>query len=63
MFEYYIDDKKHLYYPDIYIPEYNKIIEVKSTYTYNKDVEKVKYTATSVSENYIYELRFMKVKL
>lgn len=57
VFEYFIDDKKHVYYPDIYIPENNKIIEVKSIYTYNKDVEKVKYTAMSVSEHYIFELR------
>jgi hypothetical protein len=57
VFEYYIDGKKHLYYPDIYIPENNKIIEVKSVYTYNQDVEKNKYKAMCVSEHYIFELR------
>jgi len=36
---YYIDskDKKHRYYPDIYIKSENKIIEVKSEYTYRKN--------------------------
>jgi len=57
VFEYYIDGKKHLYYPDIYIPENNKIIEVKSVYTYNQDVEKNKYKAMCVSEHYVFELR------
>lgn len=28
------------YYPDIYIPNENKIIEIKSTYTYRKDIGK-----------------------
>ncbi len=30
---YSIHDIKHVYYPDIYIPKYNKIIEVKSEWT------------------------------
>lgn len=30
------DSKKHRYYPDIYVPKENLIIEVKSTYTYEK---------------------------
>jgi len=63
VFEYFIDDKKHLYYPDIYIPENNKIVEVKSIYTYNKDVEKVEYKAISVSEHYIFELRIYDSKI
>ena len=29
------DDKQHKYYPDIYIKSLNKVIEVKSEYTYN----------------------------
>lgn len=37
--EYEIDGKNHRYYPDIYIIPENKIIEVKSTYTYQKDLE------------------------
>ena len=35
---YYYDDnnRKHKYYPDIYIKNTNLIIEVKTTYIYNK---------------------------
>lgn len=36
------NDKKKRYYPDIYIPSENKIIEVKSPYTYNKFLEQNK---------------------
>ena len=32
---------KRKYYPDLYIPRKNKIIEVKSDYTYNSDKERV----------------------
>jgi hypothetical protein len=31
---YSLEDKRKVYFPDIYIPHINKIIEVKSTYTY-----------------------------
>jgi hypothetical protein len=30
-------NKEHYYYPDIYVKSQNRIIEVKSEYTYNKD--------------------------
>ena len=33
------DKKKHRYFPDIWIPIENKIIEVKSNWTYNQDLE------------------------
>lgn len=33
------NDSKHKYYPDIYIKSTNTIIEVKSEYTYKKDLE------------------------
>ena len=38
----YIDknNKRHRYFPDFYIPKDNLIIEVKSTFTYNKELEK-----------------------
>ena len=36
--EYIMEEKTHTYYPDIYIKSINKIIEVKSTYTYEKDL-------------------------
>lgn len=35
------DSTKHRHYVDIYIPSINKCIEVKSTWTYNKEEEKV----------------------
>ena len=34
--EYEIENKKKYYFPDIYIPHENKIIEIKSTWTYEK---------------------------
>jgi hypothetical protein len=37
---YYTNDtKKHRYFPDIFIPSQNLIIEVKSTWTYVKAAE------------------------
>lgn len=38
-FIYEFNNKKHRYYPDIYIPSQKRIIEVKSEYTYNKQLE------------------------
>lgn len=37
---YFFNGKKKRYYPDIFIPSENLIIEVKSTYTYEVDLEK-----------------------
>lgn len=37
---YLIELKKHYYFPDIYIPKDNLIVEVKSIYTYNKNKPK-----------------------
>ena len=41
--EIYYTDKgiKHRYFPDIFIPSQNKFIEIKSTYTYDSDKERV----------------------
>jgi hypothetical protein len=39
---YEYDNTKHVYFPDIFIPHLNKIIEVKSTWTYNLEVDKLK---------------------
>lgn len=39
-FHYEYENKKSRYYPDIYIKSENKVIEVKSTYTFNKEKEK-----------------------
>lgn len=45
--DYYIEDEKHSYFPDIFIPSKNLIIEVKSNYTYNlhKEVNELKAQA------------------
>jgi hypothetical protein len=56
--EYYTDDGTyHKYFPDIYIPSLNMIIEIKSTYTLLLDYEKnlAKFTAGFSSE-YIFEV-------
>ena len=38
--QYKYNDKYHYYHSDFYIPEYNIIVEIKSTYTYNYDLER-----------------------
>ncbi len=37
--EYYFNNEKRIYHSDFYLPDYNLIIEVKSTYWYNKNFE------------------------
>jgi hypothetical protein len=39
-FHYIYENKEHRYYPDIYIKSENRVIEVKSTYTFNKEKKK-----------------------
>ena len=39
-FHYEYEGKTHRYYPDIYLKSENRVIEVKSTYTFNKEKEK-----------------------
>ena len=55
--EYYANDKKRYYFPDIFIPKENKIIEVKSDWTYRS---KINYThekaVATKSEGYNYEI-------
>ena len=49
-------DRIHRYYPDIYIPSQNKIIEVKSVYTYNKQLEQNMCKKEQViKDGYIFE--------
>lgn len=38
--EYSLNENVHYYHPDFYLPDYNLIIEIKSSYTYNYDIEK-----------------------
>jgi hypothetical protein len=54
--EYILENKKHYYFPDIYISHENKIIEVKSTYTYNinENIRELKKNAC-LSNKYIFE--------
>ena len=50
------DDKDRRYYVDIFIKSLNKFIEVKSTWTYKKNKEKVELTKNTVKEKgFIYE--------
>jgi hypothetical protein len=53
----YNDETERYYFPDIYIPSENKIIEVKSTWTYSKEVDKntAKWNATR-EKGYICEV-------
>jgi hypothetical protein len=53
---YTLNRKKHIYYPDIYIPKENKIIEVKSNYTYKKELkENNKKRNSIINKNIIFE--------
>ena len=58
--EYYKEDnkdKKRYYFPDIYIPHENKIIEIKSTWTYKCQRGNIKEKAEFTKKNgYIYEI-------
>lgn len=47
---YEFENKKHLYYPDIFIPSENLIIEVKSDYTLNKEFDRNKAKFDAVKE-------------
>jgi hypothetical protein len=38
--QYKLNENTHYYHPDFYLPDYNLIIEVKSSYTYEYDLEK-----------------------
>ena len=48
--------KKHRHYVDIFIKSMNKFIEVKSTWTYKKNMEKVELTKNTIKEKgFLYE--------
>ncbi len=52
-----IDNNKHRYFPDIFIPSKNLIIEVKSNWTYKIDENKINLCKKSISElGYNYEI-------
>jgi hypothetical protein len=51
------DSKRHRYFVDIYIPKENKMIEVKSDYTYNLHQDKIILKAEEcVHQGYVYEI-------
>ena len=59
--EYEIDNKKKYYFPDIYLPKENKIIEVKSTWTFEKKKEITFNKATSTKDKgYNFEIWIYK---
>jgi hypothetical protein len=53
---YVFNNKNKNYFPDIFIPQENKIIEIKSTYTYEKEPDKniAKFEATK-NAGYVFE--------
>jgi hypothetical protein len=54
---YDIENNKHYYFPDIYIPEEKYIIEVKSTWTYKCKTDNIKQKAEAVKKlGYKYEI-------
>lgn len=60
---YIMNDKIHYYYPDIYIPHENKLIEVKSPWTYNckKDIINTQ-KSKCIDLGYKYEIWIFDVK-
>jgi hypothetical protein len=55
--EYTVDGKQKYYFPDIYIPHENRIIEVKSTWTYNCKTDNIKHKKeATIKEGYNYEI-------
>jgi hypothetical protein len=55
--EYMINDKKHFYFPDIWIPHENKLIEVKSTWTIKMKPETIMAKANSCKDKgYCFEI-------
>jgi hypothetical protein len=54
--KYYFNDKNKIYYPDIFIISNNKIIEVKSDWTYIKEYEKNQAKKTAcLAQGYDFE--------
>ena len=57
LIDYYIDDKKHVYFPDFFIKSENKIIEVKSEWTIQLKRGNIEEKAlATVKAGYKYEI-------
>jgi len=55
--QYEIDGKKHYYFPDIFIPHENKLVEVKSTWTYKCKISNIQQKKKACEDQgYIYEI-------
>jgi hypothetical protein len=55
--KYIINKKNKYYFPDIYIPDENKIIEVKSTWTYKCKTDNINQKKEAcISQGYSYEM-------
>lgn len=55
---YSFGERKRRYFPDIYIPSQNKIIEVKSPWTFKKDIAKnIAKAQACIAQGYEFELR------
>jgi hypothetical protein len=51
------NNKQHRYYCDVYIPKINTIYEVKSTWTYKKDIEDIPFKKQAcIDTGYLFEL-------
>lgn len=66
---YTIGDKIHYYFPDIYIPSENRIIEVKSTWTYKckeDNIQEKKKATEKAGYNYeiwVYDGKGNKIEI
>jgi hypothetical protein len=54
--EYTIENKNHVYFPDIYIPSEHKLIEVKSEWSYKYPTHVHEKAEASVAAGYAYEI-------
>jgi hypothetical protein len=55
--QYEVDGKKRIYFPDIFLPHENKIIEVKSTWTFKCKTDNIELKKKATEEKgYVYEL-------
>ena len=60
-FRYFYDGKRRVYYPDIYIPKDNRIVEVKSKWTYERFLSKNLAKKESVLEaGYLFDFYIME---
>lgn len=61
--KYLFQNKDHVYFPDIYIKSIDTIVEVKSVYTYNINLEKNYYKFNYTVKNYNLKLMIYDDKL